>query len=120
MWKSSLYSQTRQHRPSMQPQYPPNSEYPNGPVGQNPNSPNRTFSIDGPFSKIDVCFYFFYFVNIFFRYRPSYNVSPGANLPVVRRGGGTEGEEAIVHCMKWGLVPSFTKKSEKPDHYKMV
>lgn len=53
------------------------------------------------------------------RYRPSYNVSPGANLPVVRRGGGTEGEEAIVHCMKWGLVPSFTKKSEKPDHYKM-
>lgn len=22
--------------------------------------------------------------------------------------------------MKWGLIPSFTKKTEKPDHYKMV
>ncbi|KAI9078956.1 hypothetical protein K1719_039105 [Acacia pycnantha] len=22
--------------------------------------------------------------------------------------------------MKWGLVPSFTKKTEKPDHYKML
>ena len=65
-----------------------------------------------------MCVFIFRFV--FFRYRPSYNVSPGANLPVFRRGDGTEGEEAIVHCMKWGLVPSFTKKSEKPDHYKMV
>ncbi|XP_021907327.1 uncharacterized protein LOC110821713 [Carica papaya] len=53
------------------------------------------------------------------RYRPSYNVSPGWNLSVVRRDGGAESEGVVVHCMKWGLIPSFTKKSEKPDFYKM-
>ncbi|KAM5562952.1 hypothetical protein ABKV19_017908 [Rosa sericea] len=55
------------------------------------------------------------------RYRPSYNASPGADLPVVRRGdGGSDGEDGVVlHCMKWGLIPSFTKKTEKPDHYRM-
>lgn len=55
------------------------------------------------------------------RYRPAYNVSPGSYLPVLRReNGGDEGYTAAVHCMKWGLIPSFTKKDEKPDHYKMV
>ncbi|XP_021762821.1 uncharacterized protein LOC110727562 [Chenopodium quinoa] len=54
------------------------------------------------------------------RYRPAYNVSPGSYLPVLRReSGGDEGYTAAVHCMKWGLIPSFTKKDEKPDHYKM-
>ncbi|XP_020246882.1 putative peptidase YMR114C [Asparagus officinalis] len=65
------------------------------------------------------------------RYRPSYNVAPGAYLPVFRlqRSPATSscvGEAApapapgpVVHCMKWGLVPSFTKKMEKPDHYRM-
>ncbi|KAL9239637.1 hypothetical protein vseg_013940 [Gypsophila vaccaria] len=54
------------------------------------------------------------------RYRPMYNVSPGSYLPVLRRGnGGDEGYTATVHCMKWGLIPSFTKKDEKPDHYRM-
>ncbi|KAJ4818904.1 embryonic stem cell-specific 5-hydroxymethylcytosine-binding protein [Rhynchospora pubera] len=59
------------------------------------------------------------------RFQPSYNVSPGRYVPVatVRRvnsgeNGGNE-VEPVVHCMKWGLVPSFTKKNEKPDHYKM-
>ncbi|CAA7396158.1 unnamed protein product [Spirodela intermedia] len=60
-------------------------------------------------------------------YRPSYNVSPGAYLPVVakRREKKTEGEEGggesspVLVCMKWGLVPSFTKKTDKPDHYRM-
>lgn len=49
-------------------------------------------------------------------------MSPGADLPVVRRGdGGSDGEDGVVlHCMKWGLIPSFTKKTEKPDHYRMV
>lgn len=55
------------------------------------------------------------------RYRPSYNVAPGAYLPVFRvRKPSSEGEAGpVVHCMKWGLVPSFTKKDEKPDHYRM-
>ncbi|KAL3531050.1 hypothetical protein ACH5RR_010372 [Cinchona calisaya] len=61
------------------------------------------------------------------RYRPAYNASPGFNLPVVRRedgqGGDGEGQGpqqgAVVHCMKWGLIPSFAKKTEKPDHFKM-
>jgi len=25
----------------------------------------------------------------------------------------------VLQCMRWGLIPSFTKKNEKPDHYKM-
>ncbi|KAJ4729068.1 Embryonic stem cell-specific 5-hydroxymethylcytosine-binding protein [Melia azedarach] len=54
------------------------------------------------------------------RYRPSYNVAPGSNLPVIRRSGGSDGGDGFVlHCMKWGLIPSFTKKTEKPDFYKM-
>ena len=55
-----------------------------------------------------------------FRYRPSYNVALGRDMPVVRRDDGSGGDGAVLHCMKWGLIPSFTKKSEKPDHYKMV
>lgn len=62
------------------------------------------------------------------KYRPSYNVSPGAYLPVVakrreKKAGGEEGEgesSPVLLCMKWGLVPSFTKKTDKPDHYRMV
>ncbi|MBA0752850.1 hypothetical protein Gogos_005580 [Gossypium gossypioides] len=55
------------------------------------------------------------------RYRPSYNVGPGMNFPVVRRddGSNTDGAEVVLHCMKWGLIPSFTKKSDKPDFFKM-
>jgi len=54
------------------------------------------------------------------RYRPAYNVSPGSNMPVVRREDASNGGGYVLHCMKWGLIPSFTKKTEKPDHYKMV
>ncbi|CAB4291137.1 unnamed protein product [Prunus armeniaca] len=46
--------------------------------------------------------------------------SPGLNLHVVPREDETEGNDVIDHCMKWGLIPSFIKKTEKPDHYKMV
>lgn len=61
------------------------------------------------------------------RYRPRYNVSPGSYMPVVRRGSGSDGQTQgdakgqghVLHCMKWGLIPSFTKKTEKPDHYRM-
>ncbi|KAH9612955.1 hypothetical protein KSS87_003586 [Heliosperma pusillum] len=56
----------------------------------------------------------------FNRYRPMYNVSPGSYLPVLRRDdGGDQGYSAAVHCMKWGLIPSFAKKDDKPDHYRM-
>ena len=54
------------------------------------------------------------------RFRPLFNASPGSNLPVVRREDGGDGDGVVVHCMKWGLIPSFTKKTEKPDHHKMV
>ncbi|MBA0784410.1 hypothetical protein Gotri_006902 [Gossypium trilobum] len=55
------------------------------------------------------------------RYHPSYNVGPGMNFPVVRRddGSNTDGAGIVLHCMKWGLIPSFTKKSDKPDFFKM-
>lgn len=64
------------------------------------------------------------------RFGPSYNVSPGAYLPVgaVRArapgddgdgGGGAEEHVPVIQCMKWGLVPSFTGKNEKLDHFRM-
>ncbi|XP_015694436.1 abasic site processing protein HMCES isoform X2 [Oryza brachyantha] len=62
------------------------------------------------------------------RYRPSYNVSPGAYLPVGTMrplpagcdgGGGVDREVPVIQCMKWGLVPSFTGKNEKPDHFRI-
>ncbi|KAK7293207.1 hypothetical protein RJT34_16070 [Clitoria ternatea] len=53
------------------------------------------------------------------RYTPSYNVSPGFNMPVIRREDVSDSEGYVLHCMKWGLIPSFTKKTEKPDHYRM-
>ncbi|KAL6563496.1 hypothetical protein OROGR_002455 [Orobanche gracilis] len=53
------------------------------------------------------------------RYRPSYNVAPGFNVPVVRPDDEGDSNGVVLHCMKWGLVPSFTKKTEKIDHFKM-
>lgn len=53
------------------------------------------------------------------RYQPSYNVAPGAHMPVVRHDGAGDAREPVVHCMRWGLVPNFAKKSEKPDFYRM-
>ncbi|CAK9859854.1 unnamed protein product [Sphagnum jensenii] len=54
------------------------------------------------------------------RYHPSYNVAPGAHMPVVHYDSKDKAsKEPVVHCMRWGLVPSFTKKSEKPDYYRM-
>ncbi|KAK4408711.1 Abasic site processing protein HMCES [Sesamum angolense] len=53
------------------------------------------------------------------RYRPSYNVAPGFNVPVVRRNEEGDSDGVVLHCMKWGLIPSFTKKNEKIDHFKM-
>ncbi|KAL1205481.1 hypothetical protein V5N11_018295 [Cardamine amara subsp. amara] len=53
------------------------------------------------------------------RYRPSYNIAPGSYLPILRRDNDVVGNGVVVHCMKWGLIPSFTKKTDKPDFFKM-
>ncbi|GFQ00143.1 putative peptidase ymr114c [Phtheirospermum japonicum] len=53
------------------------------------------------------------------RYRPSYNVAPGFNVPVVRPDDEGDSNGVVLHCMKWGLIPSFTKKTEKIDHFRM-
>ncbi|EFN51676.1 hypothetical protein CHLNCDRAFT_139906 [Chlorella variabilis] len=49
------------------------------------------------------------------QYQPSYNAAPGFPAPVVR----AEGDETVVHTMRWGLVPSFTKLNDKPDYWRM-
>lgn len=48
-------------------------------------------------------------------------MAPGFNVPVVRRDdGGDGGDGMVLQCMKWGLVPGFTKQTDKIDHFKMV
>ncbi|RIB04214.1 hypothetical protein C2G38_2254495 [Gigaspora rosea] len=47
------------------------------------------------------------------KYKSSYNVAPTYYEPVVRTE--SESNEQIIHSMKWGLVPSWTKdKSKSP------
>ncbi|KAJ7961657.1 Embryonic stem cell-specific 5-hydroxymethylcytosine-binding protein [Quillaja saponaria] len=70
--------------------------------------PRACYRSDGPVRTVNMD-----------RYRPSYNVSPGSNLPVVLREDGPDCVGHVLHCMKWGLIPSFTKKNEKPNHYRM-
>lgn len=55
-----------------------------------------------------------------FSFRPLFNASPGSDLPVVRRDDESGGGGVVLQCMKWGLIPSFTEKSEKPNYFKMV
>ncbi|GLI65353.1 hypothetical protein VaNZ11_008902, partial [Volvox africanus] len=52
------------------------------------------------------------------QYRPSYNCSPGAWIPVIKLGPDGARE---LQTMKWGLVPSFTRlgPGERPDHFRM-
>ncbi|XP_078434323.1 embryonic stem cell-specific 5-hydroxymethylcytosine-binding protein isoform X2 [Wolffia australiana] len=55
-------------------------------------------------------------------FRPSYNLSPGAYLPVVARRttkDEDDGTMPVLTCMRWGLVPSFTSKNDKPDYFRM-
>ncbi|CAG8570793.1 9856_t:CDS:2 [Ambispora gerdemannii] len=42
------------------------------------------------------------------KYKPSYNVTPTYYEPVVRCDA--QSRENIIHYMKWGLVPSWTKR----------
>ncbi|WIA21091.1 hypothetical protein OEZ85_005411 [Tetradesmus obliquus] len=51
------------------------------------------------------------------RYRPSYNVQPGHWTPIVRMD--EQQQQRMLQTMKWGLVPSFTKPGETPDHFRM-
>ena len=46
-------------------------------------------------------------------------VGNGAQSADTRTAGGDD-VARVLQSMKWGLVPSFTKKGEKPDHYRMV
>jgi len=50
-------------------------------------------------------------------YHPSHNVSPGRATPVIHLD--KTGQDRIIHSMHWGLVPSFTKPTEKPDFWRM-
>ncbi|BDA46358.1 Abasic site processing protein HMCES [Coccomyxa sp. Obi] len=50
------------------------------------------------------------------KFLPKYNLGPGSRTPIVRRDkeGDTE-----LQTMTWGLVPSWTKKEEKLDFFRM-
>eukprot|EP00252_Welwitschia_mirabilis_P001982 TRINITY_DN11938_c0_g1_i1.p1 TRINITY_DN11938_c0_g1~~TRINITY_DN11938_c0_g1_i1.p1 ORF type:complete len:384 (+),score=86.54 TRINITY_DN11938_c0_g1_i1:202-1353(+) len=72
-----------------------------------PEDVGRTCGFQKPLSVVDAE-----------RYHPSYNVSPGSYMPVLRKENASE-DGVVVQCMKWGLVPSFTRKNEKPDHFRM-
>ena len=96
------------------------------PQGLSPSWPSCPFSS----SRMVFLFFSFYIFSFYltvgpqnivvfcrlYSYRPSYNVAPGSYMPVLRR----DKDGVAVHCMKWGLVPGFTKKTDKPDFFKMV
>lgn len=53
-------------------------------------------------------------------YIPSYNAGPSFNLAVIHTVTDTNhNPTTVLHTMKWGLIPSFTKPTDKPDYYKM-
>ena len=49
-------------------------------------------------------------------YQPSHNMTPGAFVPVIHV---TKTGEPSIECMRWGLVPSFTKSTDRPDFWRM-
>ncbi|KAG5185249.1 DUF159-domain-containing protein, partial [Tribonema minus] len=65
------------------------------------------------------------------RFRPSCNVHPGQNVPVLyhayapeqqqeqEKGGGSGHQDLEVASMVWGLVPSFSKPEDKPNFFRM-
>ncbi|KAL4154966.1 hypothetical protein PRNP1_007080 [Phytophthora ramorum] len=58
------------------------------------------------------------------KYTPVENMGPGRYGPIILQRGGAnaEGENKVknrLQAMRWGLVPSFTKPSAKPDHFLM-
>ncbi|EEY64076.1 DC12 family protein [Phytophthora infestans T30-4] len=58
------------------------------------------------------------------KYKPVENMGPGRYGPILLQRGGAkvEGETKMktrLQAMRWGLVPSFTKATAKPDHFLM-
>ena len=51
------------------------------------------------------------------KHRRQYNVCPGRSTPVLYRD--EQSGSICLGMMKWGLVPSFTKKTAKPDYWRM-
>lgn len=49
-------------------------------------------------------------------YHPAHNVSPGSATPVVHLD---KTGHPIIRSMQWGLIPSFTKPTERPDFWRM-
>jgi putative SOS response-associated peptidase YedK len=41
-------------------------------------------------------------------HEPNENLHPGQHVPVIRMN---DSNEPVLHTMRWGLVPEFTKKS---------
>ncbi|POM73704.1 DC12 family protein [Phytophthora palmivora] len=55
------------------------------------------------------------------KYNPVENMGPGRYGPILLQRGAKEGEmvKTRLQAMRWGLVPSFTKATAKPDHFLM-
>ncbi|CAN8287902.1 unnamed protein product [Cochlearia groenlandica] len=104
-------------RCTLRPQYLPTASHRH-------SLPSRFLNIDrfGSLSKfqsverIQLCLIFFEYCLSRISYRPSYNVAPGSYMPILRRDNES-GD--VVQCMKWGLIPSFSNKTDKPDFFKM-
>ncbi|CAM9145199.1 unnamed protein product, partial [Choristocarpus tenellus] len=50
------------------------------------------------------------------QYRPRHNAHPGNAAPVLYT---TNGGGFAMRAMRWGLVPSYTKHGERPNHFRM-
>ena len=51
------------------------------------------------------------------KYTPTENMTPGKNFPVIYQDNKTDSK--VLNIMTWGLIPSFSKTSQKPDFFKM-
>lgn len=50
------------------------------------------------------------------KYQPGHNMSPGAFFPVIHANNSGD---IVVTCMRWGLIPSFTKSDVSPDYFRL-
>eukprot|EP00887_Chlorella_sp_A99_P000669 scaffold5.g669.t1 len=49
-------------------------------------------------------------------YEPCHNAAPGRDLPIIHQ---TAEGEVVIETARWGLVPAFTKPTDKPNHWSM-